>query len=170
MEKSSKITQVLPQPDKEWNGKILRKNQLTFENGEGGMHTTWPENNPQQVGETLTYELEDRGYGQEIKVPKKSGGRFGGGGRAEDPAKNKSIQRQTALKEAVNFVALLDQKHRTTDAVCAIADKFAGWLAPENKAKEAPAVTETVAPVQPNLQAVPVTPQAEPESGDLPFY
>lgn len=75
----SKIKSIFQTGTSEWQGKQLRKYAVVLDNEDQGTLTLFPDNQEPKIGEEIEYELQDRGYGPEIKL-KKSGG--GGGGRA----------------------------------------------------------------------------------------
>ena len=87
----SKITVVVPQPDRNWGEKILKKDLLVFENGETGIYTTFPDKTQPTVGEELDFEIVDKGFGAEVKPV--TGG-TGGGGR---PAQKKTPEQEAMI-------------------------------------------------------------------------
>lgn len=159
----SKVKTIAQSGQNNWKDKVLTKWFVQLEDGSNGTLTTGFKDTEKapEVGEEIEFEIVDKGFGPEIKLKQEGGGGGGFGGRGESPEKRRSIQKQTALKEAVLFVGYQDPKHRTGEAVIRIAEKFSDWLAEEPQPKATPAPA--------NLRAVPVTPQAEPEGDDLPF-
>ncbi len=121
----SKITVVAPQAPKEWQGKTLLKNLLVFENGDTGLHTTFPDQSPPVIGAELNYDKVDNGYGTEIKVTRTGGA---GGFKGESPDKTRSIQRQTALKVAAECI---DVKAEGVGALIQLAESLYEWIADE---------------------------------------
>jgi len=75
----AKIKTIVPQESKTWNGKELRKRLLVMEDGTTGELTLFPDNPEVEEGQEIEFEIQDRGYGKEIKISRPGGG--GGGGR-----------------------------------------------------------------------------------------
>lgn len=73
MQKSN-IKNIIPQPDKEWNGKVLRKRSIALEDGTAGTVTLFPNDPEIEEGQEIEYTAEDKGYGVEIKLKKEGGG------------------------------------------------------------------------------------------------
>ena len=92
--KTSKVKQIIPQADKDWNGKVLKKDLIIFENEENGTLTTFPDNTQPVIGDELSYEIIDNGFGAEVKLEKK-GGKGGGFNKAWTPDQ---VAQQDAVK------------------------------------------------------------------------
>ena len=92
---TSKIKTIIPQPDKEWNGKILRKRSLLLEDGTAGTVTLFPEAAELAEGQEIEYESEDKGYGVEIKLKREGGG---GGGFKSKAWTPEQVAQQDAVK------------------------------------------------------------------------
>ena len=75
------IKTVINGQDKDWNGKVLRKRTIVFNDESNGELTLFPDNEEVVVGQELEFEFENTQWGVQIKVPKKGGGGFGGGGK-----------------------------------------------------------------------------------------
>jgi hypothetical protein len=106
MEKK-KVKLVLKLADKDWNGKVLRKRTIVFEDDTNGELTLFPDNPEVEAGQVLEYTTEDRGYGLEIKLPKTSGG--GGGGFAKKtPAQEANLNAIAITKSALEGGLKLD--------------------------------------------------------------
>ena len=81
----SKLTVVVPKQPEIWKGKKLGKYILVFENSDTGTLTVYPDQRAPIVGDVLSYELKDEGFGNEVKVfeeyatprlaPERGGGR-----------------------------------------------------------------------------------------------
>jgi hypothetical protein len=97
----SVIKAIIPGQDKEWNGKILRKRQISFENGESGELTLFPEMEEVKPGQELEFEIQDRGYGKEIKISRPGGGGGRPGGARKTPEQEANINAIAVLKSAL---------------------------------------------------------------------
>jgi hypothetical protein len=100
---SKKVKLVLKLASKDWNGKELRKRTIVFEDDTNGELTLFPDNEEVEVGQVLEYTTEDRGYGLEIKLPRKSGGGGGGGfgGAKKTPAQEANLNAIAVTKSAL---------------------------------------------------------------------
>jgi hypothetical protein len=98
---SKKVKLVLKLADKDWNGKVLRKRTIIFEDDTNGELTLFPDNEEVEPGQVLEYTTEDRGYGIEIKLPRKSGGGGGGGFAKKTPAQEANLNAIAVTKSAL---------------------------------------------------------------------
>jgi len=106
-----KIKSIAKSQDKEWNGKILRKRWLTFEDGQEGELTLWPDNPEPTEGEEIEATISDpRGYGNEVKIERPGGGKPGGGGTRKTPETEAMINTIAVLKSCLES-SQLEPKH-----------------------------------------------------------
>ena len=97
--------------ENQWKDKTLEKWFIQFaDNTNGTLTTGFTEDPPPAVGDEIEYEIEDKGFGIEIKLPRKggSGGGFGGA--------KKWTPEQVAQQDAVKITSAaieggLDLKH-----------------------------------------------------------
>lgn len=110
MEKS-KIVTIAVQPDKEWQGKALRKRLVILDNSQSGTITLFPDDADIAEGQEIEYEMNDRGYGNEIKIKKEStGGGFGGGKFKPNPKKEALISSTGVLKSLIDSKVILTKE------------------------------------------------------------
>ena len=87
------------------------------------------------------------------------GGGFSGGAKT-NPDRERSIEKQVALKEAMHFAEYTGLKE--VETILLLADKFNDWLNPLSHSGL------STAPMESNNPPAP-TPQSEPVPGKLPF-
>ena len=107
-----KIATVVHTGTSTWKDKTLEKYLVVFDNGDNGTLTTGfsADDKAPEIGDELEYTIEDKGFGNEIKLPRKSKGFSGGGG-----AKKWSTE-QIAQQDAVKLtVAYLEQRSDIED-------------------------------------------------------
>ena len=104
----AKIKTIVPGQDKEWNGKVLRKRIIVFEDESNGELTLFPDNPEPEIGQELDFEFQDRGYGKEIKI-NRPGGRSGGGFK-KSPKREAMIDTLSVLKSCLES-SQLEPKH-----------------------------------------------------------
>ena len=76
----NRVKTIAKSGENKWKDKVLSKWFVQFEDGTNGTLTTgFDETLPPAIGDELEYELEDKGFGMEIKLPRKGGAGFGGG-------------------------------------------------------------------------------------------
>ena len=87
--------------ENKWKDKTLSKWFVQFEDNTNGTLTTGFQDDDvvPAIGDVLEYETEDKGFGIEIKIPRKTGG-FGFGGGAK-----KWTPEQVAQQDAVKITA-----------------------------------------------------------------
>jgi len=123
--------------------------QTNFVVGQEVEYTYTPNSNPQYPGKIKKH------YAQP------AGGFSGGGGSNNvNPAKERSIEKQVSLKEAMHYAEFAGVKE--VDTILLVADKLNDWLNPLNGS------TLSAAPMETNNPPAP-TPQSEPIPGKLPF-
>ena len=98
MEKK-KIKVVVVGADKEWNGKVLRKRTIVFEDDTNGELTLFPEAAEPEVGQELEFDIVDNGYGAEIKLKKTGGG--GGGFSKRTPEDLAMLNSNAVIKSLI---------------------------------------------------------------------
>ena len=91
---TSKIKTVVHTGNKEWNGKVLKKYLVVFEDDQNGTLTVFPDGKEPAIGDEMTFEILDNGYGAEIK-PQKTGG---GGGFKPKQWTPEQVAQQDAVK------------------------------------------------------------------------
>ena len=104
----SKIMQCQVLPDVQWNGKTLKKRQLTMEDFTTGVLTVWPNEEDVKEGDEIEFEVVDGNFGKEIKRPKK-GGAGGGGGFKANPRKDALITSSGIIKSMIEQGLPADQ-------------------------------------------------------------
>ena len=99
----SKIVTIAKTGENNWKDKVLTKHFVQFENGENGTLTTgFTEDPVPVVGDELEYTIEDKGFGAEIKLPRKAGSGGGGfGGRQWSP---EQVAQQDAIKLTSSYI------------------------------------------------------------------
>ena len=114
---TKKIKVVLKGQDKEWNGKVLRKRTIQFEDETTGELTLFPDNAEPEVGQELEFEMIDNGYGAEIKL-KKTGGGGGFGGNRRTPHDLAMLNTNAIIKSMIESkqVLLADYKQHYVEA------------------------------------------------------
>jgi len=98
---TSKIKTVVHTGNKEWNGKVLKKYLVVFEDDQNGTLTVFPDGKEPNIGDEMTFEIIDNGYGAEIK-PQKTGG--GGGGFKAKTWTTPQIAQQDAVKLTCAYI------------------------------------------------------------------
>ena len=87
----------------QWKGKTLVKWFVMFEDNSNGTLTTgFDETEPPKVGDEIEYETEDKGFGVEIKLPRKGG--FGGGGFKAKSWSPAQVAQQDAVKLTQSYI------------------------------------------------------------------
>ena len=106
-----KIKMILKGADKDWQGKVLRKRTIVFEDDTNGELTLFPDNPEPEVGQDLEFEMVDNGYGNEIKM-KKTGGGGGGGFSKRTPHDLATLNSNAIIKSMIESqqVKLADWK------------------------------------------------------------
>ena len=127
MEKKGIVT--LAKFNREWTGNygVMYDHDIVFENGDKG---TYSSKSMQQdkfvLGQEADYTIDDSNPQFPSKIKPISTFQPGNNSRDnENPKRQESIQRQTALKIASECVDI--NKHGI-DSLFAVADKFAAWL------------------------------------------
>ena len=98
----SKIVKIEALPDGNWNGKVLLKDSVVFENFDSGTLTTFPDGTRPALGDELEYTLEDTKWGKEVKLPRVGGG--GGGGFKAKAWTSKQVAHQDSVKITCSFI------------------------------------------------------------------
>ncbi len=136
MEKKGIVTLANYSSEYDFNGKHFFVHAISFDNGDAGeYHSISQQQNKFMIGVEADYVYEVTDRGNRIKVVSTYQGGNHKSNDNENPKRQESIQRQTALKIASECVDI--NKHGI-DSLFAVADKFAAWL--DNK-QEAPAQT-----------------------------
>jgi len=91
----SKIKTIVQSGQNQWKDRTLTKWFVQFED----------DSKPPNVGEEIEYEIVDNGFGNEIKLPRKGGPGF----RKENPATQRSIERQKAAQIAFETMKVENQ-------------------------------------------------------------
>jgi len=100
----SKIVTIAKTGENTWKDKVLTKHFVQFENGENGTLTTgFTEDPVPVVGDELEYTIEDKGFGAEIKLPRKAGSGGGGFGGAKKWTPSQ-IAQQDAIKLTQSYI------------------------------------------------------------------
>ena len=103
------IQTIINQSDKEWSGKILRKRTVQMIDGVSGTVTLFPEDPEIEVGQEIEFDIENKGYGDEIKIKRESKGGGGGGFPRANP-------RDKALASAVGIIKSALESNQMTPA------------------------------------------------------
>ena len=144
----------------QWKDKNLTKHFCLLEDGNNGTLTTGFTDEPApKEGEEIEYTLEDKGFGNEIKLARKPGG--GGGGFASKAWTPNQVAQQDAVKLTVAYItAGADLKHWKDFFVSAKTFMVANI---EDKVTPVEVTTKTA-----SLRS-PVSEQIELGADDLPF-
>lgn len=99
----SKIKTVVHTGSNQWKDKTLQKYLVVFENDDNGTLTTGFKDGDKapEVGEELEYNLEDKGFGNEVKLVKAGGA---GGGFKAKAWSAEQIAQQDAVKLTVAYI------------------------------------------------------------------
>ena len=107
---SKKIKLVLKGADKDWTKdgvtKVLRKRTIVFEDDTNGELTLFPEQTEPEAGQTIEFEMQDNGFGNEIKLKKTGGGGFGGGFGKRTPHDLAMLNSNAIMKSLIEAKAL----------------------------------------------------------------
>ena len=132
-EKTSKV--VLAAYSRSFSGQYgtFYVHTVTFENGDSGEYTSkTQEQSNFVVGQEARYTIDNSNPAYPAKIKPVQEQKASGGFGKSDPAKNKSIQRQTALKAAVEISPSLGVK--AISEIIKIADTFNAWIEAEPQA------------------------------------
>lgn len=98
---TKKVKLVLKLADKEWNGKVLRKRTIVFEDDTNGELTLFPEMDEVTEGQDLEHEIINGNYGLEVKLPRKGGKTGGGGFNKKTPEQEANLNAIAITKSAI---------------------------------------------------------------------
>ena len=110
------IKVIVKGADKDWQGKVLRKRTIVFEDDSNGELTLFPDNAEPEVGQELEYEIIDNGYGAEIKL-KKTGG-SGGGFNKRTPEDLAMLNSNAIIKSLIESKQVTEKDWKQTYVEC----------------------------------------------------
>jgi len=151
----NKIKVVINGADANWNGKVLRKRTLVFEDDTTGDLTLFPDNEEVVVGQEIEYDRPKADYPNEIRIARAGGGK-GGGFQKRSPHDTAMLNSNAIMKSMIESsqVTLANWKQNYVEAY-----KF--FISFEDNIKVKPIVNLS----NPTDPAKSVTPTPD----DLPF-
>jgi hypothetical protein len=140
MNKKSLVTVAQPANRTwDWQGKTFHVHQIAFANGDSGEYSSVDQQQTKfVVGQEADYTIEANSnpqYPAKIKPYTEQKSLSGGGGYKKDPATQRSIERQQALKLATECI---DIKQSSLNELFVTAEQFYKWI---TKSEEEAATT-----------------------------
>ena len=157
MEKKGVVTLANWSSEYDFNGKHFFVHAISFDNGDAGeYHSISKEQNKFMIGVEADYVYEVTDRGNRIKVVSTYQGSGGQSNSREEPGKQKSIERQQALKFALESY---DIEKNGLNTIFTLADKFVEYLAG----------TWNTAPVQTPQQPTEIDTTKAVDANQMPF-
>jgi len=139
--KKAKITSIEKKPDFQTNdGKTLYVFELELDNGDKGAIFKQKDNPYVEVGQEITYEINDRGS---IKIQREGGGFAPKQSFKKDSNVQEYIIKQSSLKCAIDLVVAEKIEPHEWEKM---ANSFVEWVHGKSQVKEMPSFADTKAP------------------------